>query len=264
MALFVKVLFGGKKHNYYFGETPKLVELDQRGNETETVVTEFEESALEGVQVFDAEYVHTLRDESAGRRETIQSVLKEMGIEEVTDVTGFMEAYKEALGNQKTGDDGDDSDAIKQLKAFLEEKDNTILSERENNKKAVTDALAKWKRAVKDHALLQAVAIPKAIKPGEVKLILERFVDVDDEGSLHVYEDAGFKRKRLSPSGAAMTVDELATDYYDKNPHHIEGHSAGGGSGSDGLGEDGTKIDPNLPASERLKQFRQGQAAGQK
>ena len=161
-------------------------------------------------------------------------------------------------------DDGDDSVAVAQLKGFLEEKDRQILVERESNKKTVSDANSKWKKAVKDHALLQAVALPKAIKPSEVKRILGDFVDVDDNGDLHVYEDVGFQRKRLSPSGAAMTVEELAVDYYDKNPHHIEGHTAGGGSGSEGAGGDPPAIDPNLPASERMKQFRRQQAVGQK
>lgn len=257
--LFVKVTYKGRRFNYYFqGDKKKLVELDERGNEKQgSDLTDFAESELTAVPVFEADYVHELRNSEANARTTVNAVLQKLNIKDAKDIDTYL-ADVEAKIKAAGGDGKNDSETVKQLRTMMEDQRRGWDAEKAGLVDAQGKIKQRWKDAVRDSALMAAVAVPNAARPEEVKLILERYVDVDDDGNISVYEDVAHSRKRLAPNGQPMTVKELSASYYKENPHHIVGHPGGGGSGGQGGGK--PQIDQNLPPEERLKQLRRSGA----
>jgi hypothetical protein len=263
--LYMKVKYKGKRYNYYFeGEKPKIVELDEKGNEmADSTSTEFEVEDLEQIAVFEADYVHDLREEAKTNREGLATTLSTLGVENTADLEEFMKNHEILKRNQK-GEGDEESELVVQLRKIIKEKEDLLVTDREASNKKVIDSNEKWKREKLISQLSRAVAIPKAANPSEVAIILERYVDVDDDGKITVYDDVEHTREKLGNDGKRMNLDDFAKSYYEENPHHLIGHTGGGGGGSEAPG--GEKFFQSeefqkLPPQERIKAVRKHEAA---
>ena len=71
-----------------------------------------------------------------------------------------------------------------------------------------------------DNPLLSTAAKYRAVAPEQVKSLLKNQVRLSGEGEVEVLDDSG--QVRYTDRGTVMTVDELVSEFLNKNPHFVQ------------------------------------------
>lgn len=71
-----------------------------------------------------------------------------------------------------------------------------------------------------DNPLLSTAAKYRAVAPEQVKSLLKNQVRLSGEGEVEVLDTTG--QVRYTDRGSAMTVDELVSEFLNKNPHFVQ------------------------------------------
>lgn len=71
-----------------------------------------------------------------------------------------------------------------------------------------------------DNPLLSTAAKYRAVAPEQVKSLLKNQVRLSGEGEVEVLDDSG--QVRYTDRGTVMTVDELVSEFLNRNPHFVQ------------------------------------------
>lgn len=131
------------------------------------------------------------------------------------------------------------------------------LADRKNAEIAQRDAIIRDYKI--DNPLLSTAGKYRAVAPEQVKSLLKNQLRLGSEGDVEVLDAAG--QVRYTDRGTAMTVDELVSEFLNKNPHFVQAAPATTASRSSVMNNqkklDISKLDMNDPVQRaQYKEYR--------
>lgn len=131
-----------------------------------------------------------------------------------------------------------------------------LLQDTVGRKEQTIQQLQKELQAVKvDGRLLDAASRNRAVNPQQVVKLLKENVRLAEDGDVEILDEGG--KVRYSDKGTQYTVEDLVSEWLDKNPHFVQATPAGSGSqsqrgGKGAAGIDIGSLDMSKPADRKL------------
>ena len=175
---------------------------------------------------------NTLANEATGAADTTSENLAATKTYTQQDVDNMMARMKGSLEKKllKPYEDLGDPDALRQLKADAEKRQQEQQLNRGEFEKTLQEKAAKWEAEIakRDSVIreykvntpvLNSAAKYRAVNPDQVRSLLQPNLRLNNEGDVEIVDSQG--SVRYDDRGAPLAVDDLVREFLDSNPHFV-------------------------------------------